>query len=153
VSTTLKIVLAQICPSPDKEANLITAKQILRKASNEGSDLVVFPETFMAMPLNNKRPGEIAEPINGPFVKMMANLAKHYSISVVCGIWETLLNKPDKPANTAIALGSDGNLLGSYTKLHLFDALGHCESTATPIIKPLVDRFKVESAVPFCSDC
>ena len=155
MSTTLKITLAQICPSPDKQANLITAQQILHKASDEGSDLVIFPETFMAMVLNNTQLGEIAEPVSGPFVRALGDLAKRYSINVVCGIWETLLNAPDKPANTAIAIGSDGNLLSDYSKIHLFDALGHCESqamTAGNAISPLFKVKDISIGLAICYD-
>ncbi len=128
MTSAITITLAQTTVSPHPEVNLQTAHKCIQQAAAQGSDLIVFPEMFMACPQEGVSLATVAEPINGPFVDKLASLAVEHGIAVICGMWEAAPGEEDRAANVAIALGSDGKLLASYNKIHLFDALSVRES-------------------------
>jgi predicted amidohydrolase len=69
-----------------------------------------------------------AEPLDGPFVTGVARSAKAFGVTVVAGMFESVDGEPTRAYNTVVALGPSGDLIGSYRKQHLFDALGWIES-------------------------
>lgn len=128
MTSSLHIGLAQTTVSTSPEENLQAAKRWLRQASDQGVDLLVFPEMFMARPIQEVALAKVAEPLDGPFISTLSTLAAEHSISVICGIWETVIGDRKRAANVAVALGADGDLLARYNKIHLFDALSVRES-------------------------
>jgi predicted amidohydrolase len=128
MTSELTITLAQTAVSPNPEENLQTARRLLKEAATRGSDLIAFPEMFMARPQEGVPLAKVAQPLDGPFVKALSALAAEHGIAVVCGLWEAVPGEAKRAANVAIALGSDGSLLARYHKVHLFDALSVKES-------------------------
>ena len=124
----LTVSLVQTSVSEDPEENLRTASRYLRQAAGQGTDLIVFPEMFMALPREGTPLAAIAEPIDGPFVSALSALAVEHGVAIVCGIWQTVQSEERRAANVVIALGPDGGLLARYNKVHLFDALSVRES-------------------------
>jgi deaminated glutathione amidase len=57
----------------------------------------------------------------------MREAARVSRIAVVAGVVEAIPGSA-KAYNTAVAIDSDGLLIGSYRKIHMFDALGYRES-------------------------
>src|SRR6266508_1565945 len=78
-------------------------------------------------------PGEplapVAEPLDGPFAATLGNLARKHRMVIVAGMLESIQGSSTHVHNTVIAVGPDGDLLGAYRKLHLFDAFGYRESS------------------------
>lgn len=130
MSATLRLTLAQVAASPSPAVNLDKATRAVSVASQQGADLVIFPEMFMALPGAGRSLPELAEPPGGPFVSRMAALAREHGTALVCPVWETLPDELGRVANVAVVIASDGTILARYQKLHLFDALGHQESAA-----------------------
>ena len=128
MAVELTISLAQTKLSPLPEENLRTARRFLQRAASSGTDLVVFPEMFMALPQERKSLQEISEPLDGPFVTALSNLASEFDTAIICGLWETVPGEEDRAANVVVTIGSDGALLARYNKIHLFDALNVRES-------------------------
>ena len=110
-----------------KAANLARLTDLVRRAAGEGAELVVCPEAAMRDFGPPDRPlGLVAEPLDGPFVSGLQEVARHLGVHLVAGMFESA---PDGRAyNTVVAVDGTGGLLGSYRKLHLFDALGWVES-------------------------
>jgi deaminated glutathione amidase len=98
-----------------------------------GSDpkpgLVVLPEVFARdFGKPGSHVGEFAEPLDGPFVSRLAELAAEQDLTVVAGMFE-VGEDPDRPFNTLVAVGPEG-LRASYRKIHLYDSFGYKESEA-----------------------
>ena len=110
-----------------KADNLARLTGLVRRAAGEGAELVVCPEAAMRDFGPPDRPlGPVAEPLDGPFVSGLREVARDLGVHVVAGMFESA---PDGRAyNTVVAVDGAGELLGSYRKLHLFDALGWVES-------------------------
>ena len=90
-------------------------------------DLVVFPEVFardFGSPGSDV--GPFAEPLDGPFVTRLAELASAHSTTLVSGMFETS-GDPQRPYNTLVVVDGSG-LRASYRKIHLYDSFGYKES-------------------------
>lgn len=91
-----------------------------------GTDLVVLPEAFAR---DFGEPGSAlapyAEPLDGPFVTAVRELADRSGASVVAGMFEVAPD-PDRPFNTLVLTHPGG--LSTYRKIHLYDSFGHRES-------------------------
>ncbi|UNX55656.1 carbon-nitrogen hydrolase family protein [Georgenia sp. TF02-10] len=128
-SGTTRAALAQLAAGPDKAANLTAAAALVAEAGAAGARLVVLPEYAMA---HLERPdaaglAAVAEPLDGQFVTALADLARAHRLTLLAGMVEDLADG-GRPANTVVAVGPDGALLGAYRKVHLYDAFGDRES-------------------------
>ncbi|MDR7555121.1 MAG: carbon-nitrogen hydrolase family protein [Armatimonadota bacterium] len=125
----MRVGLAQYGATPDKAANLARALEVLAEAGRRGVDLVVFPEVFMVRWEEGRAPlAEVAEPLDGPFVRALAAAAVEHRLHVVMGMAERAPGEAVRAYNTAVVLGPDGTVRGAYRKVHLFDAFGYRES-------------------------
>lgn len=124
----MRLALAQFSAEADKDANLKVIAEHVAAAAAGGARLVVFPEVAMYFQLHpDQQFVAAAEPVDGPFASAVGELARRHGISVLYGGSETVPGE-DRVYNTLVALGSDGSLLGTYRKLHLYDAFGFLES-------------------------
>jgi len=126
--SVVRVVLVQAASDVDKAANLMAVTQFLHRAERHRPDLVVFPEAFMQ---DFGKPdtglGAAAEPLDGPFVSLLAERARALEAVVIAGMFERSCDQ-HRPYNTLLAVGADGSLLGAYRKIHLYDAFGYKES-------------------------
>jgi len=67
-----------------------------------------------------------AEPLDGPFVNGLRQAAARNGIAVVAGMFEP--GSRERVYNTVVGIRPDGEILGSYRKIHLYDAFGGQES-------------------------
>jgi predicted amidohydrolase len=95
-------------------------------AAQGGAELVVFPEAATVSQDRAESRMVLAEPLDGPFVSRLAEAARQHHIAVVLGTFEPA--DETHVYNTVAALGPDGSLLGSYRKIHLYDAFDDRES-------------------------
>lgn len=124
----MRLSIAQIDSDDDTRRNLELIGSAAERARADGADLVVFPEYAMY----EKRAvdatfADAAEPVAGPFVSALAEIATGLGIALVAGIVEKA-DDDVRPYNTLVALGATGSLLGRYRKIHLFDSFGFRES-------------------------
>ena len=138
----LNVCLVQRAASLDPAENraaLGVVRDIM--AGRPDTHLVVFPEVFAR---DFGKPGSdvaaYAEPLDGPFVSRLAELAAEHRVTVVAGMFETC-EDPARPYNTLVVVGPDG-LRATYRKIHLYDSFGYRESerlTAGPLEPVVVD--------------
>lgn len=133
----LKVALIQYdAIMPDIEQNTITAIKLIRQASKNGADLVLFPECFLTayeVPAICEKLLPIQEIENCPeFIEwcenaltedeehfiQIANLAAKLNIGVVI----TGFSKGKQyPQNTAWIINRDGKVILKYSKVHTCD--------------------------------
>ena len=118
----MKIAAAQIsCALGDVGANLRKIRDYSARAKNGGAELIVFPEvadTGYAMPVI----AACATRWTEGAVPELQKISKDLSIAIICGVSE---REGDSIYNSQVFIDSNGNVLGSYRKTHLF--------TGTPI--------------------
>ena len=125
---SVKVSVAQFGATVDKAENLAEVVRLIEEAATSGAELVVLPENSMySNPDVDADTSSEREPLDGPFVTAVAAAAKEHNIAVVVGMTE-VLEGTDKASNTVVAIGSAGEQLGVYRKVHLYDAFGYKES-------------------------
>ncbi len=126
----LSVTLVQAASTLDPAENRESMASVVASVVDGGPrpDLVVFPEAFMR---DFGAPGSdvsaFAEPLDGPFVRRMAEVADSHDVTLVAGMFETSAD-PARPYNT-LAVVDGGGLRATYRKIHLYDSFGYREST------------------------
>jgi predicted amidohydrolase len=119
-STVIRICSAQISSVwEDPERTLQKAEVFVRHAASSGAALICFPEQFATG--WNPRPRKNIQDIHGSIVSSLQTYAKDYGIGILGSFRQA--NDP-LPKNTAVVIGSDGRILTTYAKMHLF-SFGH----------------------------
>jgi deaminated glutathione amidase len=120
----MRVALGQIPISSNPNVNLDRVEAAAGDAAAQGARLVIFPEGTQARFAVDLR--AVAEPLDGPFCRGLAAAARSAGIAIVAGVFEPA---PDgRVFNTTVGYDADGQLAAVYRKIHLFDALGYCES-------------------------
>lgn len=120
------LAVAQYTADRDVAANRATAVDLVARAG-AGADLVVLPENAMYSDPTKEGPAEgYSEAIDGEFVTAVRAAAKAAGTHVVSGFTET--SDDTRSYNTLVHIGPDGELVGVYRKVHLYDAFGYKES-------------------------
>jgi deaminated glutathione amidase len=122
----VKIALGQFGAGPEKQQNLARMSKLAETAAASGADLVLFPEAAMVGGRPDQSLVPFAERLDGAFVGELQRMAARHRIAIVAGMFEPADSA--RVYNTVVAVAQDGRLIGSYRKIHLYDAFGHKES-------------------------
>lgn len=113
-----RIAVAQTAPVVgDVVSNLAAAEAVVDRLAGS-VELVVFPELFTT---GYRREGmdhaRLAEPLDGPSVRRLGSVAGRSGVAIVGTILEA---DEGRVYDTAVVIGADGRLAGSYRKTHLY---------------------------------
>jgi len=148
----MRVAVLQMSSSTDSAAN---REQVARALSGLESalDLVVLPEAAM----HDFGPPDhdlaaVAEPVDGPFVSLLAEHASRLGATIIAGMFE---RTDGLPFNTLVAVGPDGELAATYRKIHLYDSFGYRESDRLmggPIVPVTLDVADLRLGLMTCYD-
>ena len=116
----MRAAAVQLDSTTDRSRNIETTERLVREAVADGATLVVLPERFDLRGRDEDYVRD-AEPLDGPTVTRMRDLARELGIDLVAGSFTERRPGHDKPSNTSLHVGPDGELHGVYRKIHLFD--------------------------------
>lgn len=117
---TLKVGLTQWHATRDVVANVQHALAAIRGCAAEEADLVVLPENGLMLGTNAEMREAAFSEGGDPNLEQIAAAARENDVVVVVG---GLKNRTDEGTfNSALVYGRDGELVGRYDKIHLFDA-------------------------------
>jgi deaminated glutathione amidase len=109
----------QLNSGADVDRNLDVADRLVRAAARDGAQLVVLPEKWPALgPPDVIRAG--ADRADDALA-WARRTAAELDIDLVAGSMAVLNPPTGKLKNTAFHIGPQGQVLGEYVKLHLFD--------------------------------
>ena len=117
-----QIGLIQLSCSPDPDANLQKAVQRVREAGRNGAQIVCLPELFRTQYFCQREDPalfDLAEEIPGPTTEAMSKVAAETKAVVVVSLFEKRTR--GLYHNTAVLIGSDGQITGLYRKMHIPD--------------------------------
>jgi predicted amidohydrolase len=118
---TLEVALVQTASGLDPAENRARLADLVP----EGPGLVVLPEAYARdFGPAGSDVGGFAEPVDGPFVRSVEEIARSRRTTVVAGMFETSTD-PARPFNTLVARGA---AQATYRKIHLYDSFGYRES-------------------------
>lgn len=117
----ISVLAIQVASTQDSQYNYRQAVRLMHEALTlyRYVDMVVFPEHFLFVPDNSER--DKIQEIPELFLRTFSTYAKTYNTYIAAG---TIANRRDgKIYNTSLLFGRQGQVVGSYDKIHLFDAL------------------------------
>jgi len=124
----VKVLGIQIQPEiGDKRANLDKVQKLIEENAWFKPDLIVLPEVF-ASGVDHKYLHMLAEKIpTGHIIEFFGKMAGKYETNIVGGsIIEKCENEEYK--NTSVVFNREGQIIGKYQKIHMFNHYGSNES-------------------------
>jgi len=100
---------------PTVEANRERIAALIEQAAAEKPDIICLPETFLEQGVSFTDLAQVAEPIPGPTIDMVAGYAKKYGCYIICPL--TAIHG-DKYMNDSVLLDRRGQVVGIYSKIH-----------------------------------
>lgn len=114
---TVKTALIQMTTEYDVEKNVQRAENHIREAASQGAKIVGLQELFNTIYFcyeMNPKHLELAEPIPGPTIERMQQIAKDEGIVLLAPIYEKAMQ--GELYNSAAVIGPDGEIIGVYRK-------------------------------------
>ncbi|MBS1172873.1 MAG: nitrilase/cyanide hydratase and apolipoprotein N-acyltransferase, partial [Proteobacteria bacterium] len=116
-----RIAAVQMVSAPDVAANLVTAERLIADAAQRGAMLVVLPEYFPLVGMNERDKIAVREKDGaGPMQDFLQGMAAQYGIWLVGGSVPLEATVPDKVRNSCLAYDDRGRRVARYDKIHLF---------------------------------
>lgn len=122
MARNVRLSLVQMACTNVKERNVGEAIQKIRRAADEGAQVVCLQELFYGpypCQAEDHRMFDWAEPIDGPTVKQLASVAEERQIVIVVPFFER--RAPGLYHNSVVVLDADGSTAGIYRKMHIPD--------------------------------
>lgn len=129
----VQVALCQMGSVGTPEENMAEMERLFLQAvenSRAELDLIVFPEYCYYTPVDKDDARRIAIDVSRPhpFIDRMKELAREYHVNLIPGSFAAVA-KDGKVSNHSIMLNREGEEIGFYDKIHLFDAAGYKESS------------------------
>ncbi len=122
MNTPVTVGLVQDAATADAGANVLRAIERVREAASRGARIICLQELFNSPYFCKSQKCErfdIAEPIPGPTVERMQQLAEELEVVLIVPIFER--QAAGVYRNSAAIVDADGSLLGVYHKMHIPD--------------------------------
>ncbi len=121
-TSKFKVGLVQMSCALDPNENLEKAIWRIRETAKQGAAIVCLPELFRSQYFCREENAELfalAESIPGPTTRTLGQLARDLRIVIIASLFER--RSAGLYHNTAAVIGSDGELVGIYRKMHIPD--------------------------------
>lgn len=116
-----KVAAIQMASGPNVEGNLSEARRLVAKAAEQGAKLVVLPEFFAIMGMNEQDKVKVREQAGqGPIQSFLSEMARKHKIWLM-GSLPLAANAPDKVRNSLLVFDETGAQVARYDKIHLFN--------------------------------
>jgi deaminated glutathione amidase len=115
----LRVAAVQLNSTGDRAGNLATAERLVRAAAADGAELIALPEKWNLLAAGADLLAG-AEPLDGPSLSAARGWARELGVHLLAGSVSEAV-EGEKPFNTSVLIGPDGENLGVYRKVHMFD--------------------------------
>ncbi|MGB7650677.1 MAG: carbon-nitrogen hydrolase family protein [Gallionella sp.] len=117
-----KVAAIQMASGPNVAGNLGEAGRLIAQAVAKGARLVVLPEFFAIMGMNELDKLKVQEPLGtGVIQKFLSDTARQHKIWLVGGSIPLSASTPDKVMNSCLVYDEHGERVARYDKIHLFN--------------------------------
>lgn len=128
----IKVAAVQIGHNVDSAAHIATVIEAIETAVDAGAQIIFLPELtlsrYPADTLPSGVPNQNAEQLeSGPTFSLISQQAKKYGVLIHASLYQEAGLTDGRGLNTAIVVGTNGELLGSTPKLHIPVTEGYFE--------------------------
>ena len=117
-----RVAAIQMASGPNVNANLLETGRLISMAANQGAGMVVLPENFAIMGLNEQDKVAVREQEGaGPMQDFLSQQAKKHGIWVVGGTIPMAAESDNKVLAACHVYNDAGDSVARYNKMHLFD--------------------------------
>lgn len=116
-----RVAVTQMTSTQDKEVNFKTCVDLVERAAESGAQMVFLPEACDYIVASMKESIQKAESIHGPLVSKYQNLAASVGVWLSLGGLHLKEEGENKISNTHIVINDKGEIVSTYTKVHLFN--------------------------------
>lgn len=121
IDSPIRIAAVQMISTPHPAENIAVARRLVEQAAQQGAQLVLLPEYWPIMGLQELDKLPFAEPAgSGPLQTAMAEMARQHGIWLIGGTLPMIAPEADKVMNTTLVFDPQGNCVCHYDKIHLF---------------------------------
>jgi predicted amidohydrolase len=139
---SLRVSVVQLRSTEDEGANLTRIEELVRRAANDGAEVVFLPENATWLRIGDEpNPGHVVG--ESATLAALAAMARHHSLSLAVGSTLVAGGPGELPTNTSLVYSPDGELRARYDKIHLFavdldadtsfDERRHIRAGGTPV--------------------
>jgi nitrilase len=116
------IAAIQMTSGPEVASNLEEAARLISQAADAGAVMVVLPENFALMPMQESDRLDVVEKDGaGPIQDFLSVQAREHHIWLVGGTIPLAARQPNKVRAASLLLNDNGERVARYDKIHLFD--------------------------------
>ncbi len=117
-----KVAAVQMASGTNVAGNLSEARRLIERAADMGARLVVLPEYFPIMGLNEMDKVAVREqPGSGMIQDFLREMALKHKIWLVGGSMPLAASVPEKVLNSCLVFDDKGEQVARYDKIHLFN--------------------------------
>lgn len=137
-ANTFKVAAIQMASGPNVAGNLSEARRLIARAAEQGASLVVLPEFFAIMGMNEQDKIVVREQAGaGPIQAFLSEMARQHNVWLVGGSIPLAASVPDKVLNSCLVFDDQGRQVARYDKIHLFNlSLGNESYDEAKTIEP-----------------
>lgn len=119
--SAFKVAAIQMASGPNVDGNLSEARRLVADATGKGARLVVLPEFFAFMGMNEQDKLKVCEQAGaGSIQQFMSDTARQHKIWLM-GSLPLVSNTPNKVRNSLLVYDETGTQVARYDKIHLFN--------------------------------
>ena len=116
-----KIAAIQMASGPQVKSNLMVASQLIRDAVKNGAQLIVLPESFALMAIEEVENISIAENQgDGVIQNTIKQLAIDNKVWIAAGSIPLKTNSPDKVSSASLMFNDKGEIVARYNNCLLY---------------------------------
>lgn len=124
----MQVAAIQMASGPNVNANLIEAGRLITLASDAGAKLIVLPENFALMGLEESDKVKVREQFgSGQIQDFLSDQSSKHKAWIVGGTVPLTANHKNKIRAASLLINDEGKCVARYDKIHLFDV--HIEET------------------------
>jgi deaminated glutathione amidase len=120
--SAVKVAVIELCSSNDVDQNLKIVSRKIEIAAALGAKLLVLPENFAYMGVNDRDKISIAEQVGvGKIQEFLSSQARLHRLIIVAGSIAIKSPDPNRVFATCFVYDESGLVIARYNKIHLFD--------------------------------
>lgn len=121
MNENFKVAAIQMVSTPDVEQNFLAAERLVTQAAQQGAQLVLLPEYWPIMGMDDKaKLGHAEQSDTGKIQQFMRDLAVRHDLWLIGGTLPMASAEKDKVLNTTMVYDPTGRRVARYDKIHLF---------------------------------